>query len=84
MWQDYVIAIVSVSFGFMLFPQLRDVISGKSINIYTAGLTTLGLYILGVTFITLEYWMTVLAELFSGTVWLLLCLFSIRNKRKTK
>jgi hypothetical protein len=81
MWQDIVIAIVGLSFGFMLLPQLRDVIGGKSINILTAGLTTAGLYIMAVTFYTLEMWITVFAEIFSGTVWLLLFVYSIKNKR---
>ena len=31
MWQDIVIALVGLSFGFMLLPQLRDVIHGKYI-----------------------------------------------------
>jgi hypothetical protein len=83
MWQDSIIALVGLSFGFMLVPQLRDVIHGKSMNVYTAGLTTFGLYILAITFFTLNMWITVFAEIFSGTIWLLLFLFSVRNKRKT-
>ena len=82
MWQDFLIALVGLSFGLMLFPQLRDVINGKSVNIYTAGLTTIGLYILALTFFTLEMWVTVIAETFAGTVWFLLFFFSIINKRK--
>ncbi len=84
LWQDIVIAIVSLLFGFMLFPQLRDVISSKSVNVYTAGLTTVGLFTLATTFFTLEMWITVIAEIFSGTVWFLLFLFSVINKRKAK
>jgi hypothetical protein len=83
MWQDIIIALVGLSFGFMLVPQLRDVIHGKSMNVYTAGLTTVGLYILAATFYTLNLWITVFAEIFSGTIWFLLFLFSVRNKRKT-
>jgi len=83
MWQDVVTAIVGLSFGLMLFPQLRDVIHGKSVNIYTAGLTMVGLYILALTFFTLEMWITVIAETFAGTVWFLLFLLSLINKRKT-
>ena len=83
MWQDYVIAIVSVLFGFILIPQLKDVWHGKTIlNIYTAGLTTIGLYVLGITFFTLEMWISFGAELFSGTIWLLLFILSVRNKKK--
>jgi hypothetical protein len=83
MWQDYIIAFVSVLFGFILLPQLKDTWRGKTIlNLYTASLTTIGLYILGITFYTLHMWVSFGAEFFSGTVWFLLFLFSCRNKKK--
>ena len=85
MWQDYVIAIVSVLFGFILIPQLKDVLkNGETLNLFTASLTTVGLYILGVTFYTLEMWVSMGAEFFSGTVWLFLFLFSSKNKKNEK
>jgi len=84
-WQDIVIAVVSILFGFILIPQFKDVWKGKTIlNIYTAGLTTIGLYVLAITFFTMGFWISVVAELFSGTVWLLLFVFSLINKRKIK
>ena len=83
MWQDYVIAIISVLFGFILMPQLRDCWRGKAtLNVYTTSLTTIGLYVLGITFYTLEMWVSFGAEFFSATVWLLLFVFSVRNKKK--
>ena len=83
MWQDYAIAIVSVLFGFILLPQLKDTWRGTTIlNLYTASLTTIGLYALGITFYTLHMWVSFGAEFFSGTVWFLLFLFSFRNKSK--
>jgi hypothetical protein len=83
MLQDYIIAFVSVLFGFILLPQLKDTWRGKTIlNLYTASLTTIGLYILGITFYTLHMWVSFGAEFFSGTVWFLLFLFSFRNKTK--
>lgn len=83
MWQDYVIACVSVLFGFILIPQLIDVWKkGVVLNIFTAGLTTIGLYVLGITFFTLEMWISFGAEFFSGTVWLLLFALSFLNKKK--
>ena len=83
MWQDYVIAIVSILFGFILIPQLKDTLHGKTmLNLYTAGLTTIGLYILGVTFFTLNMMVSVVAEFFSGTIWLLLLLFSAKSIKK--
>jgi len=80
MWQDYVIAIVSVLFGFILLPQLKDVWKkGEILNLFTASLTTIGLYILGITFFTLQMWVSTVAEIFSGTIWLLLFILSVRN-----
>ena len=82
LWQDIVIAVVGLLFGFILLPLVRDVWRGDSINIYTAGLTTIGLYVLAVTFFTLGYWISVIAEIFSGTIWLLLFVLSIIHKKK--
>ncbi|UCH72154.1 MAG: hypothetical protein JSW62_00990 [Thermoplasmatales archaeon] len=83
MWQDYVIAIVSILFGFILLPQLKDTWNGRTIlNIYTAGLTTIGLFVLASTFFTMEFWISFIADTFSGIVWLLLFVFSLRNKRR--
>ena len=82
-WQDVVIAVVSILFGFILIPQFKDLLSGKIyINLYTAGLTTIGLYILAVTFLTMQFWISFISDIFSGTMWLLLFFFSVRNYRK--
>lgn len=81
MWQDTVIAVVCILFGFILLPLLRDVIRGNSINIVTAGLTTAGLYIMGYAFFTLGLWVSFIAEVFSGTIWLLLFIFSVKHRK---
>jgi hypothetical protein len=82
-WQDIVIAVVSILFGFILIPQLRDVWNGKTnLNLFTASLTTIGLYILAVTFYTMQFWISFTAEIFSGTIWLLL--FALSFKKKVK
>ena len=84
-WQDIVIAVVSILFGFILIPQLKDVWRGKTVlNLYTAFLTTIGLYILAITFFTMQFWISFTAELFSGTIWLLLFALSFKNIRKGK
>ena len=80
MWQDYVIAIVSLLFGVILLPQLIDTWRGKTIlNLYTASLTTVGLFILAGTFFTMSYWTSFIADVISGVIWFLLFLFSYRN-----
>jgi hypothetical protein len=81
-WQDVVIAIVGLLFGFILLPLLKDVLRGESINVYTAGLTTTGLYIMAFTFFTMKFWITFIAEMFSGTIWLLLFILSIIHKKR--
>jgi len=84
-WQDIVIATVSILFGFILIPQFKDLLKGKVyINLYTASLTTIGLYILAVTFLTLDFWISFIADIFSGTIWLLLFFFSVRNYKNKK
>jgi hypothetical protein len=71
-------------FGFILLPQLRDIWHEKTtLNLFTAGLTTIGLYILTVTFFTMGFWISFIADFFSGTIWLFLFAFLLRNlKRK--
>jgi hypothetical protein len=83
MWQDYVIAIVSLLFGIILIPQLMDTIRGKTVlNLYTASLTTVGLFILSATFFTMKYWTSFAADVLSGVIWFLLFVFSLRNMKK--
>jgi len=83
MWQDYVIATVSLLFGVILLPQLIDTWKGKTaLNLYTASLTTVGLFILAGTFFTMKYWTSFAADVLSGIIWFLLFVFSLRNKKK--
>ena len=82
MWQDFVIAVVGLLFGFILLPLLRDVWRGESINVYTAGLTTLGLYVMAAAFFTMNFWVSFIAEVFSGTIWLLLFVLSVKHKKR--
>jgi len=83
MWQDYVIAIVSLLFGVILLPQLVDIWQGKTtLNLYTTSLTTIGLFILAGTFFTLQFWTSFIADVLSGVIWFMLFLFSLKNKRK--
>ena len=82
---DIIIAIVSLMFGFILLPQLRDVIKGKvSLNLFTASLTTIGLVILTVNFFAMAFWISFSADLFSSIIWFLLFIFSYKNIKKKK
>lgn len=84
-WQDIVISIVGLMFGVILFPQLKDVWKGKTIlNLYSASLTTLGLFILAFTFATMDLWFSFVADFFSATVWFLLFALSLKNLKEIK
>jgi hypothetical protein len=81
-WQDYAITIIVYMFVFVTIPQLIDVMKGRtSLNLITAGATTFGNYFLGYIFLTLNLWLSVSSAFLIATIWLLIFLFSIRNKK---
>ena len=83
-WQDIVIAITSLLFGVILFPQLRDVWRGQSLNLISASLTTVGLFVLVFTFATMGYWVSMIAEAVSGAIWLVIFILSWKHRKNKK
>jgi len=84
-WQDIIISIVSLLFGFVMFPQLKDAWHGKTVlNSYTSGLTSFGLFVMAGTFLTLSLWISFISELFSGVIWSMLFFLSLKYRKKTK
>ena len=82
-WQDYAITIIVYMFVAVTIPQLLDVINRRSfLNLFTAGATSLGNYGLAYVFFTLDLWLSVTSALLIASLWLLLFLFSMRNKKK--
>ena len=80
-WQDYAITIIVYMFVTVTIPQLIDVINKKtSLNLFTSGATALGNYCLTYVFFTLDLWLSVTSAFSIATIWLLLLLFSIKNK----
>ena len=70
---DIVIAVVSLLFGFILLPQLRDVYKKKIVlNLYTSSLTTIGLIVLTVNFFVMGFWISFIADFFNAVIWGLL------------
>ena len=81
-WQDYAITTIVFMFVFVTIPQVIDVIKGRtSLNLLTAGPTAIGNYGLAYIFFTLELWLSVISALLIATLWLMLFLFSFRNKK---
>jgi hypothetical protein len=82
-WQDYAIMGIVYMFVAVTIPQVIDVIKGRtSLNILTAGPTSLGNYGLAYVFFTLELWLSVFSAILIATLWFLLFIFSIRNNKK--
>ncbi len=82
-WQDIVVAVVSLMFGLILIPQLIEVYRGKTtLNLFSASVTTIGLYVLAITFLTIDLWLSFLSDVIAGTVWFLLFIFSYRNLKE--
>ena len=82
MWQDIVIAAVSFGFGFMLIPQLLDSIKGIGfVNTTTSGLTIVGIIIFGITFATLDLWLSVASEIICAIMWTAIFILGVKNKR---
>ena len=79
-WQDPVITIINLMFGFMLIPQLKSVIKdGHYLNLYSCLFTFIGLAIMNILMATLELWLSALP--ICTVMWGLLLYFSLRNKK---
>ena len=79
-WQDFVITGTNLLFGFMLIPQLKDVIINKHyLNLYSCGFTFIGLCICNVTMLSLGLWLSAIP--ICTIMWLLLLIYSYKNKK---
>jgi len=84
MWQDIGIMAITYLFGVMLLPQVRDIYRGATINPLSGVLYTVGFFALGYIVATLHLWISVSAFVFTGIVWLLGTVLSLRNMRGEK
>ena len=77
MWQDNIIALVTMMFGVFLIPQLYDVVcGGVSLNLITTFGTAFGMLALTVTYITLKFRVSAFTTGFETIIWFLLGIFS--------
>ena len=68
-WQDKVITIVGVAFGFMLIPMVIDSLNGQTVNLWSSSLTALGLFVLSYCFFTLDLKFSSASNLFVAIMW---------------
>jgi len=79
MWQDIVISIISVTAGIALIPQVTTGFKTKrkTISVFTALITFIGLYILSFVYFTLNLNFSTIITLITGTLWLILFIQSV-------
>jgi len=81
-WQDFAITTIVFMFVAVTIPQVIDVVKGRtSLNLFTAGPTSLGNYGLAYIFFTLGLWLSVISAILIATLWLILFIFSFRNNK---
>jgi len=68
-WQDKVITIVGIAFGFMLIPMILDSLNGQTVNLWSSSLTAIGLYVLSYCFFTLDLKLSSVSNLFVAVMW---------------
>ena len=73
-WQDAVIAIANLLFGYSLAYQVFKGFKDKRgyLTLQTSFLTTIGLYALALAFFALNLIFSTIITLFTGTMWLIL------------
>lgn len=80
-WQDYAITLIIYMFVIVTIPLVIDVIKGRTrVNLLTAFPTAFGNYGLMIIFATLGLWISVTSSALISTLWLLIFLFSWRNR----
>ena len=82
-WQDIVIAIANVLFGYSLAYQVMKGFKDKQgyLTLQASFLTTIGLYALAFSFFTLGLIVSTIIATFNGTMWLILFIQSLMYKR---
>ena len=81
-WQDTLIAVVSVSIAFSIVPQIYHNYKAKKsgVVLITSLVGFVGAYLIAYAFITLELYMSFVVTMLNGTFWLVLFLQKIKYK----
>lgn len=81
-WQDYIITIVNVVFGYALIPQVYQGFKNKKgyINFQTGLLNAIGMYAMAFAFYSLNLTFSWIIGTFNATMWLLLFIQKVKYK----
>ena len=82
-WQDIVIALANVLFGYSLIYQVYIGFKEKKgfLSLQTSLLTTAGLYLVSLAYFTLGLFASTIIGVFNGTMWLILFIQRIIYKK---
>jgi len=73
-WQDIVIAIANILFGYSLIYQVYLGFKKRKgfLALQTSFFTTIGLFAIAIAFFSLQLYISTITSLFNGTMWLIL------------
>ncbi|MFH1585448.1 MAG: hypothetical protein ABIB79_01635 [archaeon] len=73
-WQDIILTVCILSFSYALIPQIYSGFREKKglINFQTSLITTLGMYIIAFTYLTLDLIFSMIMATLAGSFWLIL------------
>jgi len=73
-YQDIILSLISILFGYSLIPQVFYGFRTKKglITIQTGVITSAGMYVAAIVYFTLEFYLVTVLSFFTGTWWLLL------------
>tara|TARA_Y100000034_G_scaffold71098_1_gene85715 strand:- start:4909 stop:5160 length:252 start_codon:yes stop_codon:yes gene_type:complete len=73
-WQDIVITITIIAFGYALIPQVYQGFKQKKgfINLQTSGITALGMYVITFVYFTLKLYFSTIVVFITAVFWTIL------------
>jgi len=82
MWQDIVITVSVILFGYALIPQIIQGFRKKKqdINLQTSAITAGGMYAIMIAYLTLNLMFSTITVAITGTLWLIIALQKIVYK----
>ena len=82
-WQDIIITIVAVIFSYALIPQVYKGFKTKkqAIVLQTSLITFLALYVLAISYLTLDLFFSSITTFITGTLWMILFIQRVIYKK---
>ena len=85
MWQDTIILVCSLVFGFLLIPQMRDMQrEKKGINTLSSATTFFFLVVLSYTYATLSLPLAVLGSVIDAGAWAIITVLSVKYRSQPR